>query len=64
MKVETVLARLDEEMLRVARDAVETPREGTSYEYGRMIGLYAGLALAKETVVNLYADKDERDRHM
>lgn len=64
MKVETVLQRIEDEMAQVSRDAMERPAGRTEFEYGRAIGIYAGLDRAKELIVGLYRDADERDRLM
>lgn len=64
MKVETVIQRIEDEMAQVSRDAMEKPADKTEWAYAKAIGFYAGLDRAKDLILSLYRDAEERDRHM
>ncbi|CAB4130827.1 hypothetical protein UFOVP122_31 [uncultured Caudovirales phage] len=62
--LETIIKRLLEEQSRVAHETMEQPGDGSSFEYGRRAGRYAGLgraiAIIEETLAQ--GEDDEHDR--
>lgn len=52
---------LQHEQLELAKAALASPNERDSFEYGRVVGIYAGLALAWERIRTVYQDQQERD---
>lgn len=64
MKVETVIQCIEDEMAQVSRDAMERPADQTGWAYAKAVGFYGGLDKAKELILSLYRDADERDRRM
>lgn len=61
MKLETLLQRLEHEQARLAREALEKPSGRDAFDYGRAVGLYAGLEHAKRTLIDLVAEKERKD---
>lgn len=61
MKLETLLQCLDAEQARLAADALKSPTSRDAFEYGRVVGLYAGLERAKQALSNLVAERDKKD---
>lgn len=60
MKLETLLQRLDHEQAKLAHEALQHPQPG-EFNYGRAVGLYAGLDLAKRVLMDMVADKERSD---
>ena len=48
MRLETLLQRLETEQAAMAVEALERPSGKAEFDYGRAVGLYAGLQRAKE----------------
>lgn len=61
MRIETLLQRLEAEQSAVAVEAMERPSGKTEFDYGRVIGIYAGLQRAKEVLLNTVAEADKRE---
>ena len=61
MRIEALLQRLETEQVRLAHEALKQPAASTEFEYGRVVGMYAGLERAKHTIVRLFEDKEKRD---
>ena len=59
--MDKLLVSLIEMRSELAHAALLTPKDGTSFEYGRMVGRYQGLALAIEAVQGMLADNEERE---
>lgn len=64
MNLAVFLQRLETEQARLAKDALEQPAARDSFEYGRVVGMYAGLELAKEALIATVAERDRRDRDL
>ena len=45
----------------LARDALQQPQGRDLFEYGKVIGMYAGLELAKTALIELVAEKERKD---
>lgn len=61
MRIETLLQRLEAEQSAVAVEAMERPSGKTEFDYGRALGIYAGLQRAKEVLIDTVAEADKRD---
>lgn len=60
MKIETLLQRLEAEQAKLAHDALQHPQPG-EFNYGRAVGLYAGLEMAKRVLIDTVAEKERKD---
>ena len=61
MRIEVLLQRLEQSQVDLARDALGQPQARDTFEYGRVVGMYAGLELAKTVLIDMVAEKDRRD---
>lgn len=64
MKIEMLLQRLETEQAKLAREALEHPAGRDTFDYGRAVGLYAGLEHAKRTLVDMIAERESKDRFL
>ncbi len=64
MRLETLLQRLETEQARLAAEALRQPAARDAFEYGRVVGMYAGLEMAKAALVASVADEEERGRFL
>ena len=60
MKLETLLQRLDHEQAKLAHEALQHPQPG-EFNYGRAVGLYAGIEMAKRILIDTVAEKERKD---
>lgn len=56
-----MLQRLEQSQADLARDALEQPQGRDVFEYGRVVGMYAGLELAKTVLIDMVAEKERKD---
>jgi hypothetical protein len=61
VRIETLLQRLEAEQSAVAVEAMERPSGKTEFDYGRVVGIYAGLQRAKEVLIETVAEADKRE---
>lgn len=61
MRLETLLQRLETEQARLATEALKQPVGRDLFEYGRVVGMYAGLELAKASLIALVEDTEKKD---
>lgn len=61
MRIETLLQRLEQSQVDLARDALRQPQSRDMFEYGRVVGIYAGLELAKTVLLDTVAEKERKD---
>jgi len=61
VRIETLLQRLEAEQSAMAVEAVERPSGKTEFDYGRAVGLYAGLQRAKDILIETVAEANKRD---
>lgn len=59
--MEKLLVSLIELRSRIAHEGLAAPKDGSSFEYGRVVGQYHGLTIAIEAVQEMLADKEERE---
>lgn len=56
-----MLQRLEQSQADLARDALGQPHSRDVFEYGRVVGIYAGLELAKAVILDTVAEKERKD---
>lgn len=61
MRPERYLQRLEDEKIKLAREAMERPAGRDPFDYGRAVGLYAGLEIAKTLLLDMFAEKERND---
>jgi hypothetical protein len=61
MRIDMVLRRLEEEQTQFAKEALQQPQGHDAFDYGRAVGLYAGLERAKDILISIVADQDRKD---
>lgn len=61
MRVEILLKRLEDEQNTLAIEALSRPAGKDSYDYGRVVGIYAGLEQAKNLIQDIMAEKEAKD---
>ncbi len=61
MRIEVLLQRLEQSQANLARDALEQPQGRDLFEYGKVVGIYAGLELAKTVLIDTVAEKERKD---
>ena len=60
MKLETLLQRLETEQAQLAKEALERPSGREAFDYGRAVGLYAGLERAKQAIIEMVAEHERK----
>lgn len=61
MRVEILLRRLEDEQKTLAIEALSRPQGKDTYDYGRVVGIYAGLEQAKNLILDTMAEKEAKD---
>ncbi len=61
MRIETLLQRLEQSQTDLARDALQQPQSRDLFEYGRVVGMYSGLGLAKTALIDMVAEKERKE---
>lgn len=61
MRVEILIRRIEDEQALLARDALSRPQGKDAYDYGRVVGIYAGLEQVKSLISDLMAEKEAKD---
>lgn len=61
MKIEVLLQRLETEQAKLAAEALRQPTSRDLFEYGRVVGMYAGLEQAKAALLDLVSERDKKD---
>lgn len=59
--LEIIIKRLLEEQSRVAHETMEQPGDGSSFEYGRRAGRYAGLGRAIAVIEETLAEGEDNE---
>jgi hypothetical protein len=54
------LQRLETEQAQLAKDALERPAGRDVFDYGRAVGLYAGLERAKQAIIEMVAEHERK----
>ena len=61
MRVDILIKRLEDEQKTLAIEALSRPQGKDSYDYGRVVGIYAGLEQAKNLIQDIMAEKEAKD---
>lgn len=54
------LQRLETEQAQLAKETLERPSGREAYDFGRAVGMYAGLELAKQTIIHMVAEHERK----
>ena len=60
MRIETLLQRLEAAQAQLAKEALERPTGKEGFDYGRAVGMYAGLELAKTTLIETVSEHERK----
>jgi hypothetical protein len=60
MRIEMLLQRLVEEQAMLARETLEQPSGREAYDFGRAVGLYAGIERAKIVLIDLVKEHERK----
>jgi hypothetical protein len=61
VRVETLLQRLCDEQSRLAAEALTKPAARDVFEYGRVVGMHAGIEVAKQALLAMFDERDKRN---
>lgn len=64
MRIEVFLQRLEQSQTDLARDALQQPQGRDTFEYGRVVGIFAGLELAKTVLIDMVAESERKDYNL
>lgn len=64
MRPELLLQRLTDEQNTFSRQALAAPAARDAYEYGRVVGIVAGLETAKRVLLELIGENDRKGRDL
>lgn len=56
-----MLRRLEEAQAALAHSSLRAPQGRDAFEYGRAVGLYAGIEHAKAVLIDMVAEKERKD---
>lgn len=59
--VETLMKRLETEQMAHAHSALSQAQGRDAFEYGRMVGMYAGIDHARKVILDLISEAEDRD---
>ena len=54
------LQRLETEQAQLAKETLERPSGREAFDFGRAVGMYAGLELAKQTIIEMVAEHERK----
>ena len=61
MRLETLIQRLEQEQAKLAHEALAKPNGREPFDYGRVVGMYAGIEHAKQSILALVDERDRKD---
>lgn len=64
MRVDILIKRLNDEQASLAREALTRPQGKDSYDYGRVVGMYAGLEQAKNLINAILEEQETRNSNI
>ena len=59
MSIERAIMNLERELTALAEAALDHPQSRDAFEYGRMVGMYAGLKRAREVLISNITVEDD-----
>lgn len=60
MRIESLLQRLETAQAELAKETLERPTGKDSFDYGRAVGMYAGLEMAKTTLIEMVSEQERK----
>jgi hypothetical protein len=60
VKIEALLQRLEEEQATLAVETLTQPSGREAYDFGRAVGLYAGIERAKIVLLDMVREHEKR----
>jgi hypothetical protein len=57
VRVEATVQKLDAKLNETAHQLLHTPPGRDAFEFGRAVGIYAGLTMAKQVLLNFYEEE-------
>jgi len=60
IRIDILLKRLEEEQASFAKEALQQPQGHEAFDYGRAVGLYAGIERVKTIVMEIVTDQDRK----
>lgn len=63
MRIEAIIQRLETEAAKAATEALDKPSGRDAFEYGRAVGLRAGIRHAIDTIGNMLNEEANRERN-
>lgn len=60
MRMDAFVRAIEAEKVKLASEALSAPAARDGFEYGRVSGLHAGLERAKQILIDLVNEDDER----
>ena len=64
MRVDVLIKRLNDEQTSLAREALTRPQGKDGYDYGRVVGMYAGLEQAKNLINAILEEQETRNSNI
>lgn len=61
MNIATLLRVIEDAQATLAKDSLMKPAGRDVFEYGRAVGMYAGLEHAKDLIIGLVAERERKD---
>ena len=60
MRLDALLQRLEAEQNKIAHETLQQPSGPDPFNYGRAVGLYHGIELAKTVLIELVNETEQR----
>jgi len=64
VRLEDVLRCLEAKAAKVAEEALVSPPDRSEFGFGKAVGTYAGISLAKEAILAMHEEMEERKQRM
>ena len=61
MRLEALIQRLEQEQSKLAHEALAKPAGREPFDYGRVVGMYAGLEQAKQSILAMVDERERKD---
>lgn len=61
MRLDTLIQKLEAKQAAWAANSLAAPAADSIFEYGKAVGVYAGLAMAKALITETLADAERKD---
>jgi hypothetical protein len=61
LNIAILLKVIEDAQAQLARDSLRQPAGRDAFDYGRAVGMYAGLEHAKDLIVGLVAERERKD---